>query len=151
MASIIGAPRHRAGRARSAVANPEIAIVETAPHRVLARLRMRDDDFSIYRVIDDMPISSPRAHRTRKTRAFSLPRLRSTVTRRHSATAAANAPGILPQPPRKPIPAQPDKARKPRRAAPLRGCRAGPPHDASRPAYRRRPPAGEPNHAIKGK
>ncbi|WP_155640598.1 hypothetical protein [Burkholderia pseudomultivorans] len=103
------------------------------------------------RVIDDMPISSPRAHRTRKTRAFSLPRLRSTVTRRHPAAAAAIASGIPRRPPRKPIPAQPDDVRKLRRGACISDLPAGSPHDASRPAYRRRPLAGEPNHAIKGK
>jgi hypothetical protein len=99
------------------------------------------------RVIDDMPISSPAAHRTRKTPAFSLSRLRFTVTRRRPAAAAIGTHGPPHPPSRTPIPAQ-----RGQHAASLRGHRTGRPTELSRPVYRRRP-AGRrrPNHAIKGK
>lgn len=99
------------------------------------------------RVIDDMPISSPAAHRTRKTRAFSLSRLRFTVTRRHRAAAAIGAHGPPHHPQRTPIPAQPRL-----HATSGYGPRTGLPTETSRPVYRRRPASRRrPNHAIKGK
>ncbi|WP_174434599.1 hypothetical protein [Burkholderia metallica] len=99
------------------------------------------------RVIDDMPISSPAAHRTRKTHAFSLPRLRFTVTRRHPAAAAIGTHGPPHPPPRTPIPAQ-----RAQHAASTHGLRIGLRTDTSRPVYRRRPACRRrPNHAIKGK
>ncbi|WP_143136131.1 hypothetical protein [Burkholderia ubonensis] len=81
------------------------------------------------RVIDDMPKSSPAALATRKTRAFSLPRLRFTVTRRHTAVPACDPQEVPRSPLGAPISAQ--------RLARFTG---------GRPTFRRRP-----NHAIKGK
>ncbi|CAG9265062.1 hypothetical protein BCEP4_340016 [Burkholderia cepacia] len=99
------------------------------------------------RVIDDMPISSPAAHRTRKTHAFSLSRLRFTVTRRPSAAAATGVQGLRHRPPHTPIPAQPGQ-----HAARTHGPRIGLPTEPSRPVYRCRPASRRrPNHAIKGK
>ncbi|WP_157382327.1 hypothetical protein [Burkholderia ubonensis] len=81
------------------------------------------------RVIDDMPKSSPAVLATRKTRAFSLPRLRFTVTRRHTAVPACDPHEVPRSPLDAPISAQ--------RLARFTG---------GRPTFRRRP-----NHAIKGK
>ncbi|QRR16363.1 MULTISPECIES: hypothetical protein [Burkholderia] len=99
------------------------------------------------RVIDDMPISSPAAHRMRKTHAFSLTRLRFTVTRRPPGAAAIGTHGSPHPLSRTTIPAQ-----RAWHAASTHGLRIGLPTEPSRPVYRRRPHArGAPNHAIKGK